>query len=97
MTSCDLRLPLGITVTERGESAEQNSAWHSIGDVRALISLGGLADGRLSETFDAALDESSRKERQRQRCAELPALVFTLCSRCVRNEAAGVFLHGKSD
>lgn len=35
------------------------------------------------------------RDRERQSCAELPALVFILCSRCVRNEAAGVLQHGE--
>lgn len=43
---------------------------------------GGLADGRLSETFDATLDESRWRQRERQSrsCAELPTFVFMLCS-----------------
>ncbi len=90
LAPCDPKLFLGNTATQLGGSAEQNCARHSIGDVRALISLGGLADGRSSETFDATLDESRRRQRERQArsCAELPASV--LC--CVRGALGGRLL-----
>lgn len=48
-----------------------------------LISLGGFADGRLSETFDATLDERRRRQgkrhRQSQSSVELAAFVLMLC------------------
>ena len=60
---CDLRLVLGNRATD------QNCARHIISDVTALISLGGLADGRLSEALDAALDESHRRQSRSEAAA----------------------------
>lgn len=64
MAHYDLRLLLDNKAKGLGGSAEQKCAQHSVSDVRALISLGGLADGRLSETFDATLDESRWRETE---------------------------------
>ena len=101
LTPCpDPRHLLGNRATELAGSAEQDCAWHSIGDVRALISLGGLADGRLSETFDATLDESRGRQRERRRlrqsrsCAELPARGFYAAPVVLRSEVACTLQHG---
>lgn len=64
---CDLRLVLGNRATD------QNCARHIISDVTPLISPGGLADGRLSEALDAALDKSHWKAESERGCSRVPA------------------------
>lgn len=77
LTPCDLRVVLGNRATELGGSAEHNCAQQQWCQSANLS--GGLADGRLSETFDATLDKIRLRQRQSWICAVLPAFVCCLC------------------
>lgn len=73
LTPCNLKLVLGNRATEFGGLAEHNCAQQQWCQSTNLS--GGLADGRLSETFDATLDQIHWRQRQSRSCAVLSALV----------------------
>lgn len=91
LTPCDLKLVLGNWATELGGSAQHNCAQQQWCQSANLS--GGLADGRLSETFDATLDQIRR--RQSWICAVPPAFVSMLPLRGIRRQCASIFQHGE--
>lgn len=94
LTPCNLKLVLGNWATELGGSAEHNCAQQRWCQSANLS--GGLADGRLSETFDATLDQIRWRQRQSCICAVLPAFVSMLPLRGIRRPCAAIFQHGES-